>query len=137
VTSTRGRLWLLVLLGGVTAAAFSFGRRLDAVQVRGLSMAPTLRPGDRLIIRRDARPPTVGDLVIARDPREPERELIKRVTAIADGGVELRGDNPGASTDGRTFGPVPPEALAWRVMFRYWPLDRFGRPEPLPAVDLV
>jgi signal peptidase I len=35
------------------------------------------------------------------------------------------GDDRGESTDGRTFGPVPGEALVGVVRFRYWP--RAGR----------
>jgi signal peptidase I len=102
-------------------------RRLDVVEVRGNSMAPTLRPGDRLVVIRLDRLPRVGDVVLAGDPRDSSRELVKRVAAVGRDGVELRGDNPGASTDGRTFGPVPAPAIRWRVRFRYWPLARVGR----------
>jgi signal peptidase I len=35
------------------------------------------------------------------------------------------GDDRGESTDGRTFGPVPREAIVGVVRFRYWP--RAGR----------
>jgi hypothetical protein len=73
------------------------------------------------------RLPRVGDVVLAGDPRDPTRELIKRVAAVGRDGVELRGDNPGASTDGRTFGPVLAPAIQWRVRLRYWPLTRVGR----------
>lgn len=37
----------------------------------------------------------------------------------------LLGDDRGESTDGRTFGPVPREAIVGVVRFRYWP--RAGR----------
>lgn len=102
--------------------------RLGVVEVRGHSMAPTLLPGDRLLVAR--LPARVGDVVLARDPRHPRRELIKRVAARDEGGVVLRGDNPPASTDARTFGALPAEAVAWRVIGRYWPAGRVG---PLPA----
>jgi nickel-type superoxide dismutase maturation protease len=91
-------------------------------------MEPTLRPGDRLVVTRlRGSPARVGEVVIAGDPREPGRELIKRVDALGREGVALRGDNPEASTDGRTFGPLPAPAITWRVLFRYWPLGRIGR----------
>lgn len=94
-------------------------------------MEPTLLAGDWLLVDPAAyrrRPPTVGDIVVARDPREPERLLVKRVAALVEAGaVELAGDTPGASTDSRTFGPVPREALLGRVWARYWPPHRAAR----------
>lgn len=91
-------------------------------------MAPTLQPGDQLLVERLTfrwRSPRLGEVVLVRDPRQPSRELIKRVWAIGDAGVELRGDGT-ASTDSRAFGSLPFDTVAWRVAFRYWPLSRFG-----------
>jgi hypothetical protein len=64
-----------------------------------------------------------------RDPRHPADAtlLVKRVAAVTPGGVEVRGDNPAASTDSRTFGPVPRALLAGPVLYRYWPRERAGR----------
>jgi nickel-type superoxide dismutase maturation protease len=125
VSVTRGRRWPLVLLGAAVALVLA-SRRLDAVEVRGQSMAPTLLPGDRLIVIPLDRPPRVGEIVLAGDPRDHGRELIKRVAAVDRAGVDLRGDNRGASTDGRRFGVVRAAAIRWRVVFRYWPLNRVG-----------
>lgn len=105
-------------------------RWLDVVEVRGRSMSPALRPGDRLLVVR-ARP-RPGDVVLAADPRDPRRELVKRVERIDTAGIHLRGDNPASSTDARTFGPVPAEAVEWRGLLRYWPPDRIGL---IPAPD--
>jgi signal peptidase I len=88
-------------------------------------MAPTLLPGDRLLVAR--LQPRVGDVVLAADPRDPKRELIKRVSAIGPGGVVLRGDNPASSTDGRSFGAIANPAVTWRALVRYWPPLRAGR----------
>lgn len=99
-------------------------RRFDVVEVRGRSMAPTLLPGDRLVVAWSR--PRVGDVVLAADPRAPERELIKRVGRISTRGVELLGDNPAASTDARTFGRLPHGAVRWRVLGRTWPPGRIG-----------
>jgi nickel-type superoxide dismutase maturation protease len=127
----------LALIGVLVAGALAARRRLDVVEVRGRSMAPTLHPGDRLLVVRAA--PRPGDVVLAPDPRDPRRELIKRVTGIGAGGVRLRGDNPAGSTDARAFGAVPLEWIRWRVVLRYWPLDRIGAiplgPRQLELVD--
>jgi nickel-type superoxide dismutase maturation protease len=115
------------------AAGISVGRRwLDVVEVRGASMAPALLPGDRLLVESHSyqgRGPLPGEVVLAPDPREPERELIKRVASVdpATGSVELRGDAPTASTDSRAFGAVPRSAIRWRAVYRYWPPGRVGR----------
>jgi len=121
---------LLVVAMAVVLAARATLRRLDVVQVRGRSMEPTLRHGDRLlVVRRSAR---IGDIVLAADPREPEREIVKRVVGRGPGGLVLRGDNPAFSTDSRIFGTVPPSSAHWRVLLRYWPPPRAGRPGSAP-----
>lgn len=96
-------------------------------------MMPTLQPGDRLLAVR-LRPRT-GDVVLARDPREPRRELIKRAARVDRLGVVLRGDNQAASTDATTFGTVPATAVSWRILLRYWPPDRAGRVPPRPIIE--
>jgi nickel-type superoxide dismutase maturation protease len=101
---------------------------LDAVEVEGLSMVPTLMPGERLLVETwtyRAREPRPGELVLAGDPRTQVRELVKRVASVIDRHVELRGDAP-TSTDSRTFGTLPVEQIRWRVAFRYWPPSRVG-----------
>jgi nickel-type superoxide dismutase maturation protease len=113
----------LVAAGALLAVAWLARRSLDVVEVRGRSMAPTLLPGDRLLVARVTMV-REGEVVLAADPRDGRRELIKRVAAIGLGGVELRGDDGRASTDGRTFGRVPVEAVRWRAVLRYWPPRR-------------
>ena len=112
-------------------------RRMDVVEVRGRSMAPTLLPGDRLlaVVRRRAR---VGDIVLAADPRGSGRELVKRVASIDARGVTLRGDNRAFSTDSQGFGGVPATTITWHAVLRYWPPGRIGPlGPPLPAMELV
>ena len=120
----RGLTGPLVLAG---VAALVARRWIDTVEVRGRSMAPALEPGDRLLVVRRRGPVRPGDVVLALDPRDASRELVKRVARVDDGGVELRGDHAEASTDARTFGTLPESAVAWRAVARYWPLDRLGR----------
>ena len=95
------------------------------VVVTGMSMAPTLLPGDRLLVvpSRRLRP---GDLVAVPDPRRSGRLLVKRVVALSGGLVELRGDDPRHSTDSRVFGRVPRRSVRGRVVRRYAPPARRG-----------
>lgn len=133
MTTERGpsRALFLVLgtLVGVAATTLLSRRAVDVVEVHGLSMAPTLRPGDRLVVEAltyRARLPRPGEIVLAQDPRAPLRELVKRVSWVdaAAATAVLMGDAPDASTDSRTFGPVPVASLHWRVAARYWPPHR-------------
>lgn len=123
----RGLLAPLVACLALLALLTWAARRLDVVEVRGNSMAPTLLPGDRLLVARATRPPRVGQIVLAPDPREPSRELVKRVVAAGERGVTLRGDNARASTDSGAFGVVGADLVQWRVVARYWPLVGVGR----------
>jgi nickel-type superoxide dismutase maturation protease len=93
------------------------------VVVDGDSMRPALEPGDRLLVLR--LPPRVGD-VVALD--HAGRTMVKRVAAITPGGeVTVHGDNAAASTDSRTFGPIPRSSIVGRAVYRYAPAARSGR----------
>lgn len=128
----RAPIGPLFLIVGIAAGITISRRWLDVVEVRGGSMAPSLLPGDRLLVESRSyqrRSPRPGEVVLAADPREPDRELIKRVAAVdaAEAAAELRGDASSASTDSREFGAVPLSAIRWRAAFRYWPPERAGR----------
>jgi len=127
----RGFVALLGAAAGIAAGAAA-SRWLDVVEVHGSSMAPSLQPGDRLVVESRSflgRAPRPGEVVLAADPREPGRELIKRIAAISEAGdtADLRGDAPDESTDSREFGSVPLSAIRWRAALRYWPPQRAGR----------
>lgn len=133
--------WLAAAGAMVAVAAGVLGwrmlRHLDAVEVTGRSMVPTFTPGDRLVVETWTyrhRAPRVGEVVIAPDPRAPSRELIKRVAAVDDGQVTLRGDSA-RSTDSRRFGAVPVGDVRVRAAFRYWPLKRAGPIRGREATD--
>ena len=119
---------LLATAVGLVAAR----RWVDAVEVRGTSMIPALEPGDRLLVVRRRGAVRPGDVVLALDPRDAARELVKRVDSVSDDGVVLRGDHAAASTDARTFGSLPPSAVTWRAVLRYWPPGRIG---PIPPAS--
>ena len=124
---------LVALLGAAAGvgAGVAASRWLDVVEVRGASMAPTLLAGDRLVVESrtyQRRAPRPGEVVLAADPRQDDRELIKRVASVdaAASTADLRGDAPEASTDSRSFGAIPLAQIRWRAAFRYWPPQRAG-----------
>ena len=95
------------------------------VAVDGDSMRPALIPGDRVLVLRTGRY-RPGHVVALADPRT-GRTIIKRVVATDGGEVVVRGDNAAASTDSRTFGPVPRAAVLGRAVYRYAPIHRAAR----------
>ena len=100
------------------------------VAVQGDSMRPGLEAGDRRLVVGFPRPrPRPGDVVAVVDPRDGARVMVKRVASVdsGDGRVTVVGDNPDASTDSRTFGPVDPRLVLGRVIYRYLPEERRGR----------
>jgi signal peptidase I len=110
----RALIWILATIAVVATAR----RWLDVVEVRGRSMAPTLLPGDRILVIQAS--PRVGDVVLAPDPRMRRRELIKRVASVTRENVVLRGDNPVSSTEAT----VGADSVRWRAALRYWPPAR-------------
>ncbi len=96
---------------------------LARFRVEGESMAPSVSPEERVVVNKTAyrsAQPRAGDLVVVRDPRRPERLLLKRIEGPADdGGWRGLGDNPDASTASRAFGPVARDQIVGKVWFRY------------------
>lgn len=86
-------------------------------------MRPTLRPGDRLLVRYGAhvRP---GRVVVARFPDG--TVVVKRVAERRSAGWWLRGDNPDVGVDSRHRGAIPASDVLGVVLVRIWP-----RPRPL------
>lgn len=128
MTALRTRTLLPVL---VAAALGAEGlRRVLRLEVQGESMSPTMQPGDRvLVVRTDRLRP--GQVVAVRDPRDPERIVVKRVAGgSAAVGWRVLGDNPARSTDSRAFGAVGPDLVVGRVVYRYHPPERAGVPRP-------
>jgi signal peptidase I len=90
------------------------------VAVAGHSMSPTLRDGEFLLCTGLLRA-RAGDVVVARDPRDDRRWLVKRVREVRADALDLTGD-----LEGHDAGWIPRDALVGRVVFRYWPLSRAG-----------
>jgi nickel-type superoxide dismutase maturation protease len=124
---------------GAAALALALWRwRPFRVEIRGMSMAPSLEAGDWAVATK-ARRIRRGDVVVLAHPERPGLELVKRVLGgsgdpALPGGRELGpdewfvvGDNQETSTDSRAFGPVSRTAIAGRVRFVYWPPRRARR----------
>ncbi len=116
-------------------------------------MAPTIEPGDWLLIDPTTRRwPRPGSIVVFHEP-DSDLLAIKRVAAgpgqrveLDDGHLVLGADEAwllsdapdaellaagaGRPVDSRRYGPVPVEALVGRAWLRYGPLNRFGRLGP-------
>ena len=127
------------------------------VAVSEASMAPTIGPGDWLLVDpTTARWPRRGSIVVFREP-DSDLLAIKRVAAspgqrveLDEGHLRLAADEAwllsdaadaellargaGQPVDSRRYGPVPVDALVGRVWFRYGPLNRLGRLGRMPAV---
>lgn len=85
---TRRRVLAPLVVLGLWSAAVAVNRSLR--RVRGGSMAPTLAPGD-LVVTLPVRRPRRGEVVLVRDPRDPEHVQVKRVVGLDGETVEVRG----------------------------------------------
>ncbi len=107
---------------------------LGLATVRGISMLPTLHPGDVLLVRYVARAPRVrpGALVVVRLPSDAEglaRPIgVKRLVGLAPEGTGwwVERDNPRAGADSWSFGAVATESLIAVVIARVAPWRRVG-----------
>ena len=143
--ATAAAIGVAGLLLIALTAVLTLRRRYVLVTVAGLSMAPTLRPGDRLVVRRTAaRRIRIGDVVVLTPDPDPATDrgglwLVKRaaavpgdpvpravVPALADapealvphGKLVLLGDNTEYSTDSRQRGYFDAQRLVGRVIRR-------------------
>jgi nickel-type superoxide dismutase maturation protease len=134
-TYHRRRFGLFALVVAAAGAVWLLGRwRPVRVAIAGASMAPVLVPGDWALATR-ARRLRRGDVVVLEHPARANVDLVKRVAAVSgdragpgrrlgQGELFVVGDRPQASTDSRTFGPVPERSVSGRVRFIYWPPGR-------------
>jgi signal peptidase I len=110
-------------------------RRLLVVTVLGVSMEPTYRSGDRLLVRRSRLKAirtgqivvvqlTPGDSTAGRlvkravavpgDPVPPQIPISDQV--VPEGRLLVLGDNPARSNDSRRLGYIPADALIGVVL---------------------
>jgi signal peptidase I len=125
-----------IVAGGVlvAGAALAFARfRPARIAIDGVSMAPTLLPGDQALVATPERFHR-DDVVVVEHPQRAGYEIVKRLVGVPGntvGGRELgqdeywvEGDFAHRSTDSRDFGPVGRENLKAKVVLVYWPLER-------------
>ncbi|MDT4992458.1 MAG: hypothetical protein QOH97_2350 [Actinoplanes sp.] len=80
-------------------------------------MAPALRDGDALLVRRGGRV-RPGQIVVARFRARPELLVVKRAVWAVDDGWWIAGDNSFGTDDSRAFGVAD---VIGHVILRYWP----------------
>lgn len=97
--------------------------------VRGRSMEPTLRDGDRLVLRYGRRP-LVGQVVVVRLP-ERDGLSVKRVTRRDDSSWWVERDNQSEGVDSWLVGAVPDVDMVAVALARIWPRPRLLRPRAI------
>ncbi|MGP3685989.1 S26 family signal peptidase [Streptomyces sp. IBSNAI002] len=140
VTGGTGIRTASVAVLAAAALWWALSRRFVVVTVRGPSMEPAYRDGDRVLVRRGG-PPRNGEVVVAEHPGAARRGdfglLIKRVAAVPgdriprvgvpalarapgsrvpDGRLVLLGDNRPVSLDSRELGYFPADRVLGRVL---------------------
>ena len=101
----------------------------DVQIVSGNSMAPTLYPGDWILVNRIWRSEStpVGSVIVFANPiSDRHQRLVKRVTETRKSGDNCmryfaEGDNSESSVDSRVFGEVPEGLIEGRVLAVVWP----------------
>lgn len=102
---------------------------LGLARVQGRSMAPTLLPGDRLLVRYAARP-RPGCVVLARFPDGTlgvKRAAEAATTRAGEPGWWLLSDNLAEGVDSRHRGVIDADAVLGVVLARVWPRPRLIR----------
>ena len=96
--------------------------------VRGRSMVPTLRDGDRLLVRHHspgrAHDPHPGSLVVVRLPGGRPESVKRLLGPEPDGGWWVERDNPAEGVDSWLVGAIPDGDLLGVVHARLWPWPR-------------
>ena len=95
--------------------------RLGLARVHGRSMLPTLRAGDRLLVRYGV-PPRAGQVVVVRFPDG--TLAVKRATVRDGAGWWVERDNPREGTDSATVGTISDTDVLAVALGRVWPRPR-------------
>ena len=85
--------------------------------VAGLSMIPTLAPGERLLVRYDG-PIILGDLVVFKHAGQID---VKRIERIEAAGIFVLSDNDVVSTYSLNYGLIAHQDVLGTIVMRIWP----------------
>jgi signal peptidase I len=139
-----GVVWLLV--AAVLLTALVQGLVLQSYVVPTAALAPTVQPGDRVLVWKVRPSPDPGDLVVVDTTASAP---VDRSTPVSDGTIgrvlaaaaDLLGVDTGRQDrlavvgsagadevvlDAPVPGPVPRDEVVGTVVLRVWPLDRLG-----------
>ena len=87
------RDWVVSIVGAIVLALIIRTFIVELYIVDGPSMRPTLQHEERLVVNKfiyHIRNPERGEIIIFRYPRDPSRDFIKRVIAVAGDTVEIK-----------------------------------------------
>lgn len=90
--------WVISILIAIVLAFFIRYFIVELYMVEGPSMRPTLQNGERLVVNKFIyrfKDPERGQVLVFRYARDPSRDFIKRVIAVAGDTIEIK--------DGRIF----------------------------------
>ena len=85
--------WIVSILIAVVLAFFIRYFIVELYMVEGPSMRPTLVDGERLVVNKFIyrfKEPEKGEVLIFKFPKDPSRDFIKRVIAVAGDTIEIK-----------------------------------------------
>ena len=87
------RSWVFSIVSAIVLALLIRTFIVELYIVDGPSMRPTLQHDERLVVNKfiyRVRSPERGEVIIFRYPRDPSRDFIKRVIAVAGDTIEIK-----------------------------------------------
>lgn len=121
---------LLVIIGIMLVLIWKY--KWEVIVVKGKSMSPTLHDGDFVLIDKNPKAYSMGDICVLIPPDDDNKIVIKRITKIM--GLDIHngksitnfwflGDNRNNSYDSRGYGWVNVENIEGRVI-KQWQRKR-------------
>ena len=82
--------WIQSLISALITCVFLFLFLFRVIDVKGTSMIPTLKDGDKMLVSGLFYEPADGDIVVfKKDQYDPDKALVKRVIATEDQEVNI------------------------------------------------